>query len=86
MTEKEIIQQLMKKQGKSNVNLAHNLKISPAALWDRLKNPEDSRSLTCQKVVEMIEFLDYELVIMPRGKSGNIKEAYVVTVSEKKSK
>lgn len=77
MTSKEVVLKLMKEQNMTNADLASVLKISPAALWDRLKSPKNN-SLTVKKLNEMLCALNYEVVVMPRAKSSNINNAYVI--------
>ena len=78
MNEKEIVMKLMKDQNKTNAQMAAALGISPAAMWDRL-NSTKTKSLTINKLNEMLRALDCELVVMPRAKAGRIDGAYVVT-------
>jgi transcriptional regulator with XRE-family HTH domain len=80
MNEKEIVIKLMEEQGKTNAQMAAALGISPAAMWDRLNSPKN-KSLTISKLNEMLRALDYEIVLMPRAKAGNIKGAFVVSSS-----
>jgi predicted DNA-binding protein (UPF0251 family) len=78
MNEKEIIIKLMEEQNLRMADLANMMGISNAALWDRLKSPKN-KSLTTQKLNEILVNLNYELVIMPRAKAGRIDGAYVVS-------
>lgn len=77
MNAKEIIIELMKKESKTNAQMADAIGITQAAMWDRLKSPK-SNNLTVKKLNEMLRALGYELVVMPRAKAGRIEEAYVV--------
>ena len=81
MNEKEIIMKLMEEQNLSIADLANMMGITNAALWDRLKSPKN-KSLTTIKLNEILSKLNYEIVLMPRAKSGNIKGAYVVTTED----
>ena len=78
MNEKEIVIKLMEEQGLKMADLASMMGISNAALWDRLKSPKN-KSLTTQKLNEILANLNYEIVLMPRAKAGKINGAYVVT-------
>lgn len=76
MTSREAILELLKKQGKTKANLAALLGISQATLWDRLAPKK--KSITIITYNEMLRALDYELVIMPRGKAEEVEDAYIV--------
>ena len=78
MNEKEIIIKLMEEQNLKMADLANMMGISNAALWDRIKSPKN-KSLTTQKLNEILACLNYEIVLMPRAKAGKISGAYVVT-------
>lgn len=78
MNAKEIVLKLMEEQNRGNAQMAAALGISPAAMWDRLNSPK-TKTLTVNKLIEMLRALDYELVVMPRAKAGRIDGAYVVT-------
>jgi DNA-binding Xre family transcriptional regulator len=78
MNEKEIIIKLMEEQNLRIADLANMMGISNAALWDRIKSPKN-KSLTTQKLNEILSNLNYEIVLMPRAKAGKINGAYVVT-------
>jgi hypothetical protein len=77
MNSKEIITKIMEEQGKTNAQMAAALEISPSAMWERLNSPK-GKSLTVNKMNEMLRALGYELVVMPRAKAGRIDDAYVV--------
>lgn len=81
MNEKEIIIKLMEEQNLRIADLANMIGISPAALWDRIKSPKN-KSLTTQKLNEILANLNYEIVLMPRAKAGKINGAYVVTTED----
>lgn len=78
MNEKEIIIKLMEEQNIGITELAVKMKLKPATLWDRIKSPKN-KSLTTIKLNEILLHLGYEIVLMPRAKSGNIKGAFVVS-------
>lgn len=83
MNARDIVKTLMTDKGKTNADLANALGISQAAAWDRLNSPK-TNNLTVNKLVDMLRYLDCELVIMPHGKSGRIENAYVVDNGESK--
>lgn len=76
MTEREIIKGIMEEKGIRNADLAAALGQSQAATWDRLNGR--ASTFTVKKLNEILRFLGYELVIMPRGKAGRIDGAKVV--------
>ena len=83
MDARDIVKTIMKEKGKTNADLASNLNVSQAVLWDRLSTTTTAtkkpKSITVKKLIEMLRCLDCELVIMPRGKAGRIDGAYIVT-------
>ena len=85
MNEKEIIIKLMEEQGLSAADLASQMGISNAALWDRIKSPKN-KSLTTKKLNEILKQLNYEIVLMPRAKASKINGAYVVTPESSETK
>lgn len=86
MDARDIVKEIMKEKNRSNADLANNLGISVAALWDRLSKTTTGsnkpKSITVKKLNDLLRCLDYELVIMPRGKSGRMDDAYLVTEEE----
>lgn len=85
MNEKEIVIKLMEEQNLRIADLANMMGISNAALWDRIKSPKN-KSLTTQKLNEILANLNYEIVLMPRAKAGKINGAYVVTTESGENK
>lgn len=77
MNSKEVVKMLIKEKGTTNAEVASRIGITNAAIWDRL-NSEKAKSLTINKLNEMLRALDYEIVIMPRAKAGKIDNAYVI--------
>ena len=90
MDARDIVKEIMKEKNRSNADLANNLGISVAALWDRLSKTTTGsnkpKSITVKKLNDLLRCLDYELVIMPRGKSGRMDDAYLVTEEEEGDK
>jgi hypothetical protein len=60
----EIIKELMKKDGKTNSRFASDLKISQAALWDRLNN-SNRKDFSVNVLSEMVRLLGYKIQIVP---------------------
>ena len=81
MNEKEIIQEIMKKNGETNASVAFALGITQATMWDRLNGKK--KSISIPVLNEMLRHFKYELVIMPYGKAGRIDGAYVVGSEDK---
>ena len=83
MDARDIVKEIMKEKNRTNADLANNLGITVAALWDRLSKTTTGtnkpKSITVKKLNDLLRCLDYELVIMPRGKSGRMDDAYLVT-------
>ncbi len=72
----EIVNQIMTEKEIKQADMASALDITPAALWDRLKPSKDNISI--KKLSEMLRYLNYEVVIMPRGKASHLDDVYVV--------
>jgi predicted XRE-type DNA-binding protein len=62
MTAKELIKTLMLQEEISNAEMARKLNITQAALWDRL-NSKKTDNMTVGRLIEMLNHLDYELVV-----------------------
>jgi len=60
----------------SNADMASALNISQATLWDRL-NSKKTNNISIGKLNEMLRYLGYEVVILPRGKASRIDGARV---------
>ena len=73
MTERDAIKDIMKKEGITNAQLAKRINLTNAALWDRLSSPK-KKSLTISTASQMLNALDYKLVIVPSDKQ--IKDGY----------
>lgn len=64
MTSKELIKLLMNEKEISNVDMAKELEITPAALWDRL-NPKKTDNMTISKLNSMLKILGYKVMVVP---------------------
>lgn len=91
MNSKLIVKEIMENKGVTNADMANRLNITQAAMWDRLKlkkvkNGQEMPcpNMTVDKLNDMLRALDYEIVIVPRGKSGRIEGAYLVDDTEEK--
>lgn len=89
MNSKEIVKAIMEQKSITNADMADALKITQAALWDRLKtekvvkgNKVKCLNITVGKLNDMLRYLGYEIVVMPRAKAGKIDNAYVITDTE----
>ena len=65
MNGKEIVREIMTAQGVQNKTFSAKLKISPAALCDRLKTGNGAKDLSITTLKEMLLMLDYEIQIVP---------------------
>lgn len=65
MNGKEIVKELMEVQGVQNKTFAAKLKISPAALCERLKTENGAKDLSVTTLKEMLLMLDYEIQVVP---------------------
>ncbi|MGO5025764.1 XRE family transcriptional regulator [Mediterraneibacter faecis] len=64
MTSKELIKMLMNEKDMTNADMAKQLGISQAALWDRLN--KQSNNMSIAKMNSMIELLGYKIVLVPK--------------------
>lgn len=69
MTGREIIKDIMTKQGMSNSTYAKELSITSAALWDRLdtqpRKGKARKDIPVSLLTNMVNVLGYKLVVMP---------------------
>lgn len=66
MTGKQIVSDLMKKQGVANCDMATAIGVTQATLWERL-NPKKSDNMTIKTLQEMAGVLGYEVVVVKKG-------------------
>lgn len=64
MTSKELIKMLMSERDMTNADMAKQLGISQAALWDRLN--KQSNNMSIAKMNSMLELLGYKIVLIPK--------------------
>lgn len=76
MNGREIIKDIMNKEGKKNAEVAYSLGISQAALWDRLNNKK-VKDIPLSLLVSMLRVLNYKVVIVPRNAKVP-QDSYVV--------
>jgi DNA-binding Xre family transcriptional regulator len=72
MNAKDLLKQLMAEKGVSNADMANRIGISQASVWDRLNNKKN-KSLSISTLNSMLKAMDYEIVVVPRGKKIGIK-------------
>ncbi len=69
MTGREIIKDIMTKQGMSNIEYARELSITSAALWDRLdtqpRKGKARKDIPVSLLADMVDVLGYKLVVIP---------------------
>ena len=75
MTGREIIKDIMEREGKRNAEVADMLNISPAALWDRL-NTKKTKDIPLSTMNEMLRVLGYKVAIVPR--THRVSDGYTV--------
>ena len=66
MKGREIIKAIMEKKGLSNADLASQLGISPAALWDRL-NAKKLKDIPVSLLQDMLCAMNYKVIVVPRS-------------------
>ena len=76
MLARDIVKEIMAEKGIKNADMASALGVSQATLWDRLNNKKTS-NMSVGKLNEMLRYLGYEVVIMPRGKANRIDGAKI---------
>lgn len=74
MKSNEIIRDIMKNQNVGLSKLADRMQKSMRLVSDRLR----MENISTDKLIEILRYLDCELVIIPRGKAGRIDGAYVI--------
>jgi len=86
---KEIVRDIMASQDKGIAEIASQMGITPAALWDRLKtqkkingNEVKTLNITVAKLNDILRVLGYEIVIAPRKAGRKIQGAYIVDDTE----
>lgn len=89
MNSKEIIREIMRAKGIRNADMASALKLSPNALWDRLKVKKNingktvkTLNISVDKLNDMLRYLGYDLVVLPRGKANRIDGAFIIDDTE----
>ena len=82
MTARQTIREIMKEMHISNADFADTLQISTAALWDRITDKKGRKDISVSILSDMLDHLNYEVVIMPKGKARKVEGAYVVTPVE----
>lgn len=78
MNARQIVKEIMNNKEITNADMAHRLSITQAALWDRL-NTKKAKDIPVSTLCEMLAVMDYDVVIVPRGKGSKIDGAYRVS-------
>ena len=69
MNGREIIRDIMTKQGMTNSEYARELSITSAALWDRLdtqpRKGKARKDIPVSLLADMVDVLGYKLVVIP---------------------
>lgn len=82
MNEIEIVKKIMGDQGYSAKTLAEKIKGEKDAFASYVSNRLQSKTMTVEKLLELLNALDCELII--KQKAGS-KKTYIVTDEERKS-
>lgn len=82
MNEIAIVKEVMKAKGFSGKTLAEKIKGDDSALASYVTNRLQSRTMTVEKLLELLEAMDCELII--KNKIGD-KESYVVDNDDRNS-
>lgn len=85
MNARQIIKEIMMNKEITNADMAHRLSITQAALWDRL-NTKKTKDIPVSTLCEMLAVMDYDVVIVPRGKGAKIEGSYRIGSSKQEPK
>lgn len=85
MNARQIIKELMASKNITNADMAHRLSITQAALWDRL-NTKKTKDIPVSTLCEMLAVMDYDVIIVPRGKGSKIEGAYRIGAAKQEPK
>lgn len=66
MTGKDIIKEIMDERGITNAQLAEHLGVTQATMWARL-NTKAEKDMQLYTFYEMINAMDYEIVLRPKN-------------------
>ncbi len=77
MTGREVLNTIMQASDLSQSELARQLNITPAALWDRI-NTKKTTNISTAVLSEMLTLLGYNLVAVPEG-TPLPEKSYIVT-------
>lgn len=82
MNGREIIKDIMKKQELTNAVFAEKLKITQAALWDRIdtqpRKGKPRKDIPVSLLAEMVQAMNYKVMIVPTN-TRVPQEGYVIT-------
>ena len=70
MTGREIVKDIMNKQGKTSADMADSLGITQAAIWDRLNElnkKKEVKDIVVGTLSDMLRVLGYKIYILPRN-------------------
>ena len=79
MTSKDVIKVIMTLKNVTNADLAKRMGLSQANVWGKINT---NKSMTISKMNSILNQLDYEVVLLPRGKANRIDGAFVVDDTE----
>lgn len=75
MTSKDVIKAIMELKKVTNADLAKRMGLSQANVWGKINT---NKSMTISKMNSLVNQLDYEVVLLPRGKANRIEGAFIV--------
>ncbi len=75
MNGREIVKDIMTREGKTNAEVADMLNITQAAMWDRLNNKK-IKDIPLSTLNEMLRVLGYKVAIVPR--THRVSDGYTV--------
>lgn len=81
MTGRELIKTLMQETGITNAQMAATMNLSQATIWERLNNTK-TRDIPLSTFCDMVDALNYTVVVLPKASSNLPDGARVVTVKE----
>lgn len=64
MRGRDILKELIKERDTTNAELAHQLGVTPATIWERLNN-KNVKDIPLSLMAEMCDALGYQVVVIP---------------------
>lgn len=67
MTGREIVKAVMQETNTTNAELAEQLEITQAALWDRLNNKKVKSDIGVTLLCKMLRLMKFKVIVVPRN-------------------